>query len=343
MRDDIDETMKDHGDDKPAKPAGNRHGRFTTARRITIGVVFVILSVSLIWHTGTGTLSAIGISSIAAVCPLGMLEAMIAGHSFMLHPLILLLAAILIALFVGKAFCAWVCPVPPLRNFFHPQKGVRAKSEGKQPGEVRMEAENPDDIEASVASVDEIKTDATSIETKVIAEGSERIELPPVGGKRDGVRLDSRHAVLAGALLSSLAFGFPVFCLICPIGLTFATFIGIWHLFQYNEVTWALIVFPAILIIEVVVLRKWCSTLCPVSALISLISSGNRTCKPQVDMHNCLRGKGIDCRECVDRCPEEVDPHSSSIPECSKCGICVEGCPAKAIEMKLLSRRDDPD
>lgn len=33
---------------------------------------------------------------------------------------------------------------------------------------------------------------------------------------------DSRHAVLGGALLTTAVFGFPVFCLVCPVGLTFA-------------------------------------------------------------------------------------------------------------------------
>ena len=41
--------------------------------------------------------------------------------------------------------------------------------------------------------------------------------------------------VLAGALASSAAFGFPVFCLICPVGLTFALVIALWRLAEFNE------------------------------------------------------------------------------------------------------------
>ena len=162
--------------------------------------------------------------------------------------------------------------------------------------------------------------------------------LAPVGGKRDGVHLDSRHAVLVGALASTAVFGFPVFCLICPIGLSFATLIGLWNLFRFNEPSWGLIIFPIILIIEVVVLRKWCSKICPVSALVSLISRLNKTFKPKVDTSKCVREQGIDCHKCVESCPEEVDPHNNLIPECSKCGACVEACPAHAISIKLLSR-----
>ena len=130
-------------------------------------------------------------------------------------------------------------------------------------------------------------------------------------------------------------FGFPVFCLVCPVGLTFATLIGLWHLFQFNETSWGLILFPAILAIEVLVLRKWCVNICPISALVSLISNANRTLRPRVDRAACLRERGIDCRACVDVCPEQVDPHSARIPECSKCGACIASCPAQAIRLKL--------
>lgn len=162
--------------------------------------------------------------------------------------------------------------------------------------------------------------------------------LEKVGGKRDGFRLDGRHVVLGGTILSAAVFGFPVFCLVCPVGLTIATFIGLWHLFQFNETTRGLLLFPAILVLELVVFRKWCTTLCPISALLSLIASKNRTFKPEVDEAKCLRSQGVDCRVCVAVCPEEVDPHTLSIPECSKCGKCIEQCPAQAISMKALAR-----
>lgn len=89
-----------------------------------------------------------------------------------------------------------------------------------------------------------------------------------------------RNWVLGGALLSTAVFGFPVFCLICPVGLTFATLIAVWRLFQFNEVALSLLVFPAMLALEVLVLRKWCSRFCPLGALLSLASRLNRTFRP---------------------------------------------------------------
>ena len=128
-------------------------------------------------------------------------------------------------------------------------------------------------------------------------------------------------------MASAAVFGFPVFCLICPVGLTFATIIGLWNLVQFNEPSWALIIFPIILVAEVTVLRKWCSKICPISALVSLLSNLNVTLRPRVKADVCLRSRGVDCHSCVDACPEQLDPHSGRIPECSKCGKCVEACP----------------
>lgn len=346
---------RETGRGKAARAAGTspiRSKRYRVIRRIVAGIVFASVIVSLIWHTGTGTLSALGISSIAAVCPLGQLETVFAGRSFMLHPLLLLLATVVATLLVGKAICSWACPVPYIQRFFHidhrgrrmggkrasasdaaPRIGASTAAKRKSGGETAKHVEGATSIATSAATPLEAAS-ATSAAAPVAASAA---ALPPVGGHRDGIRLDSRHAVLAGALLSSLAFGFPVFCIVCPVGLSFATVIGIWHLFQYNEASWMLVLFPILLVIELVAMRKWCMTLCPISALASLISAGNKTCKPKVDDSKCLRNKGVDCRVCVETCPEEVDPHSDSIPECSKCGICVDRCPAQAIAMKVLT------
>ena len=104
----------------------------------------------------------------------------------------------------------------------------------------------------------------------------------------------------------------------------------------FNEPTWALIIFPIILIAEVTVLRKWCSKICPISALVSLLSNLNVTLRPRVKADAFVRSRGVYCHACVDACPAQLDPHSRRIPACSKCGKCVEACPAKAIGIKLL-------
>ena len=275
-------------------------------RAIACLTAFLSVGIGLALHTGWGTLSSMGAGAVAAICPLGALETLVVSGTMVPRAAVSLVAVVALVLLVGRAFCSWLCPIPPIQRFFRPGK----KAACRPPADVGAE-------EASCSSC------------------PAGCGLPPVGGVRDGFRLDSRHAVLAGALVSTAVFGFPVFCLVCPIGLTFATFIGVWHLFQFNETSWGLIIFPAILVLEIAFLRKWCAKICPVSALVSLISGLNRTLRPRVRADACLRSSGVDCRACVEACPEQVDPHSKRIPECSKCGACVEACPAQAIHMKL--------
>lgn len=297
------------------------HARFPfpKARALVFAAFVAFVVAGLAFRIGTGTPSAFGIDAIAAVCPLGALETMAGAKDVMLHPLLLFVAVVAIIVLVGKAFCAWLCPVPWL------QKLVRPKPSRK-----------PAEPSAGGSSCG--PSCGSSCGPSCAAEGAcPSCALAPVGGKRDGFRLDTRHATLLGALGATAVFGFPVFCLVCPVGLTFATLIGLWHLFQFNETSWGLILFPAILAIEVLVLRKWCVNICPISALVSLISNANRTLRPRVDRTACLRERGIDCRACVDACPEQVDPHSARIPECSKCGACIASCPAQAIRLKLRS------
>ena len=168
------------------------------------------------------------------------------------------------------------------------------------------------------------------------------VEISGQGNKK--FPLDSRHFILGGALLSSAIFGFPVFCLVCPVGLIIATFIGIWRLFQYNEPSWMLIVFPAIFIIEIVVCQKWCRKICPLGALLSILSGLNPLFRPRVNRSLCRHAsKTMDCEFCKNVCEENIDLHhaekSRPMAECTKCRECADVCPAGAISFPLFSRR----
>lgn len=353
----------------------NKRFNFRRARGAVALALVAFVVAGLLFRIGSGTPSAFGIDQIAAVCPLGALEALFGAKEFMPHPIILLAAMVVLVVVFGKAFCAWGCPVPWLQRFFRPKKKASGgkTSVGGQKSELcavssleknESEEEKPQNkTTRGETEALRVENDATSEKIECISrdfdhegevlpsDGDSRTasgaspacsscggacKLAPLGGERDGVQLDARHAVLAGTLASAAVFGFPVFCLVCPVGLTFATLIGLWHLFQFNEPSWALVVFPIILVLELTVLRKWCSKICPIVALTSLIANANRTLRPRVDQSKCLRGEGIDCHSCVDACPEKLDPHSGHIPECSKCGACIEVCPAKAIKIKLL-------
>ena len=154
--------------------------------------------------------------------------------------------------------------------------------------------------------------------------------------------------LLGGALLSTFIFGFPVFCLVCPIGLTFATILLLVNLFAQGDVTWSLIVVPAILIAEVLLFKKWCHKLCPLSAFMSLIAKLNRTFKPTIDNTKCLEtAQGKKCGACGRACDEGIDPRHPELSEaawseCTKCRSCMDACPAHAISMPLIAKKGEP-
>ena len=285
------------------------------ARRVAVGAVFLAACAAIVLNVGgTGALSSFGWESIASICPLGALESMVAAKLLIPQALAFLLIVVVAAIVLGKFFCSWVCPVPSIRSCF----------------------------DAVVRNVPRIASTKTRRE-----DGSEAVGLGVVRpaprrarscgacascSKEPRAALDSRHIVLGGTLLSAAVFGFPVFCLVCPIGLTFASIIALVQLFGIQTLSWGVVAFPLLLVLELTVLRKWCSRFCPLGALVSLLSRPNRLFRPKVDGGKCLRGKGVDCTVCADLCPEGLDPHfEEGLHDCSKCRDCAVNCPARAI------------
>lgn len=270
-------------------------------------LVFVALTIfGLAYKTGSGTLSAFGYKTISLICPLGYIETFLASRTILPRALVSLIILVVVAVILGRVFCAWICPVPLLRRWIM----GRPKTNGNG-----------------------------------VAEDPAPSDLHPQG-RPSRVALDSRHFVLGGALLSTAIFGFPVFCLICPIGLTFATLIGLWRLIQFNEPTWTLLIFPAVLVLELVVIRKWCRKICPLGALLSLLSSLNVFVRPRVDESICLRSaSGVNCRMCKSACMEEIDLHyvkeSQPLSECTKCRECSDACPVHAITFPFFKKKGE--
>ena len=277
--------------------------------RIRKAVRFLIVAVLLIalFAGGqTGTLCSVGYDAIAYICPLGALETIFGSWAFVPRALICLAVVVIVALVFGKAFCSWVCPVAPLSDLLRGRK-AREKDECERTQAAHRVLERWSDTNAAQAEKH----------------------------KPFRSRVDGRHVVLAGSLASAAVCGFPVFCLVCPIGLTFASAIALYRLIGFNEPAIEVLVFPALLVLELTVFRKWCHRFCPVGALLSLLSRGNRTFKPHVDASMCARHAGSSCAACAQACPEHIDPCADlgdrSLAECTRCGACVNTCPAKAL------------
>lgn len=302
-----------------------------TERRLCALCLVALACVGLAFHTGTGTPSMLGISSVAAICPLGAVEAAIASRTIVPAGVIGLIIAVAVVLLVGRAFCSWGCPMVLLRALF----GLKTPHERRERAAAKAQAGKAAGVSANGGAVAEEPARKGLARRRSVPDDAPDAERGGAG--------DSRMWVLGGAVLTTAAFGFPVFCLVCPVGLTFATIICLWRAIQFGEASLSLVVFPAILIIEAVVLRRWCHTLCPLGALMGLIARGNRTFRATLNEDACLQGsRGIACGKCAEACPEGIDLHAGApttrLSECVKCGECKYVCPVQAITFPFFPK-----
>jgi ferredoxin-type protein NapH len=310
----------------------------TRLRALLIVAVTAVILVGYIIPLDIGNLSALGIGVISAICPLGVLETGLAELTLAPRAIIALLLALAFTVVLGKVFCAWICPTSLLQRWFPGRKRKRKElnDEIETMSEVVQSGMQDGGADAEAARLEGDVGEVVPVIT--VADGVDK-----ANDKHRNIKFDSRHVVLGGSLLSAAVFGFPVFCLICPVGLTFASLLVIYRLFGFGEITWAVIVFPMILVLELVVFRKWCSKICPLGALLSLGASLNRFFRPQIDESKCLVGKGVECSVCAKACSRErIDlrrPAASkgALGDCTKCRDCADACPAKAISFPLIA------
>lgn len=149
----------------------------------------------------------------------------------------------------------------------------------------------------------------------------------------------AQGTVLAVLLVVSFIVHFPVFCLFCPIGLVFGTMFAVSRMFVTWQPGWELIVFPVILVLELFVLRRWCSAICPLGFFFGLMAKARLKIgflpKVRVDEGVCIRSEG--CNVCATSCPEDICAPTSTrcdLEDCTLCLDCKEHCPTCAIHIK---------
>ena len=286
--------------DASRKAKGSSRSKVLTARRVTLSLVFVAVVASLAFDCGLGTPSTFGVGQFFLLCPLGGLEAMIADRSFIPVAALSMAVVCVLALLFGRAWCAWGCPAPVIRRFFKRDPQPAQPSGGH-----------------SCAAVAQARTLAGSVRH---------------------IGRDTRTWALVVVLVATFVAGLPLFCLVCPIGLTFGSVASLWHLFVDKQVTASVVVFPAALAVELVLYRKWCMNLCPIAGLLGIFGQFAMLFRPKVSAGSCLACAGKHCAECVKACPEHIDLHAADtavqLGECTRCGECVRACPTKSISMK---------
>ncbi|MGN0073506.1 MAG: LuxR C-terminal-related transcriptional regulator [Coriobacteriales bacterium] len=260
-------------EDSPA-PAHKAGSTLTRMRHVTLALVFALVIVSLAFDSGTGTPCSFGVSEFFLLCPLGAIEAMIAAKSLVPVTLISLAVMVVFSVLFGRSWCAWGCPVPALRRFFSrtPENDGQHGEEEHAPGCAALKQ-------------------AWSL----------RESLRFIGR-------DKRTWTLLGVLIATLVAGFPIFCLICPVGLTFGTVGSLWHFFVDKQVTLSCLVFPLCLVIEVAFIRRWCTSICPIAGLLGIFGQFARLGRPVINAESCLRcSQGAACSVCTAVCSESID------------------------------------
>ncbi len=291
--------------EKPAE-VSHEHRVANNMKRLQTVTLLVILAaviVSLAFDSGLGTPSSFGIGQFFLLCPLGGIEAMIASGSFLPVGFIALLLLLIFALVFGRAWCSWGCPAPRIRRFFK-----------RDPKPAKHEA--------------------------CAGEGSKGCQGWSLLASLRHIARDKRSWALLAVIVATIVAGIPLFCLICPVGLTFGTVGSLWHLIVDKQMTWSAAVFPAALVVELIICRVWCLSLCPIAGLLNIVGQFAVGFRPKVKSSTCLMtSEGKECSACLAACPEQIDLHAKDTVQqlgtCQRCGACARTCPTSSISFKV--------
>lgn len=156
-----------------------------------------------------------------------------------------------------------------------------------------------------------------------------------IGASDDLVRVPSatRYAVLALALLLSVASGVAAFEWFSPIAML--------HRELIYGIGLGLTAALGIFLLDALVIRHgWCGHLCPLGAFWSIVGRGAQV-RVAFDDASCTR-----CGDCVKVCPEPRVLHFGhaaaramiAAGECTNCGRCVAICPESSLNFALRAR-----
>lgn len=315
-------------------------------RYLRIGVAAAVLVVVF-----ACTFAHVPIGTLCALCPVGFAEVSVASGSVPWELLPGVLIVLGVVFLLGRVFCSWVCPTSLLRNIFggrapHGLTGRTGTCAGCKSASGCAGAPVPEggsEAQGASGGDDACPSGATAC---AAAEGADASESAAAEGgcasdpnkARTRNSLAAQGIVLAVLLVVSFLVHFPVFCLFCPIGLAFGTMFAVSRMFITWQPGWELIVFPAMLALELFVLRRWCAAICPLGFFFGLMAKARSRIgvlpRVRVDQQACIHAQG--CEVCATTCPEDIcaaTADARDLEDCTMCLDCREHCPSRAIRM----------
>jgi len=277
--------------------------------------------------------------------PLGGLQTLLTGQVDMLHLLptvVALIVTLIPVFFLGNVFCGWVCPVGTLIDGFDRFVATFLRSvEAKREERMRHSKEKEASKKASALS----------------GTACPACPVTRLLGNRFGG--SAANGVLVASLVGSAVFHFPVFCAVCPIGISSR---GMFHLKAWTFLTGTMMpiiaeLFAIPLAAVLVSLREkrfWCRKVCPVGATLNIAGSFSPLLKPKVQNEGCVMkacpqncedyhlGYCSACRledadKCERVCAQGINLlNGGSLARCTKCMECYIECDKNAVVVEKV-------
>jgi ferredoxin-type protein NapH len=277
------------------------------------------------------------------ICPVGGVQSLLTGRvevQLLLSTVFALLVFLIPIFVLGNVFCGWVCPLGTMIDSF--DKGVERFMPKVNTKREERSQRNKEKEEAKNGFV------------------CPTCQFARLLGNTHGI---VANGVLVSALAGSAIFRFPLFCAICPIGISAR---GMFHLKALTSITGKmmpiLVELSAIPVVAVLASlrekRYWCRRICPVGASLNIVGSFSPLIRPTVKPEKCvMKGcpktcedyhldycgacRQIDQKRCEKVCPQGINLLDQvSLAKCTKCLECYIQCDHDSISIKPFGTPD---